>query len=109
MIDLYPVKANRFVNTLNSSSNQSISVTDLISEGPIYGLVDGQASVFLNDDRVSNVQNSALHVSSGPMTITLDNGSTTATISGNTVPTPILSPTTGKKYLVIRAIATVEV
>jgi predicted phage tail protein len=35
----------------SSSEVQTISATDVISEGPIQGLVDGVASIFLNDIR----------------------------------------------------------
>ena len=36
----------------SQKDRQTIAITDIISEGPIYGLVDGAASVYLNDDRV---------------------------------------------------------
>ena len=39
--------------SMNSNDSQTLRVTDLISEGPIYGLVGGASSVFLNNDRTS--------------------------------------------------------
>ena len=36
----------------SQKDRQTIAITDIICEGPIYGLVDGAASVYLNDDRV---------------------------------------------------------
>ena len=37
-------------NSVVSSTEQKIAVTDIISEGPIEGLVNGGQSVFLNND-----------------------------------------------------------
>jgi hypothetical protein len=44
-----------FSSTISSGSSQAISITDIISEGPIYGLVHGGSSVFLNDDRAQEL------------------------------------------------------
>ena len=92
-------------NTNNNQSNlkdrQTISVTDLIAEGPIYGLVDGAASVYLNDDRVLPLSEAATFHSQGPAFVALTNGSTTATISGGGI-TPIIESQNGDKYLIVR-------
>ena len=34
----------------DGSTEQSILITDIISEGPIAGLVNGGSSIFLNND-----------------------------------------------------------
>jgi predicted phage tail protein len=39
-------------NSIQSSTEQNILVTDIISEGPISGLVNGTRSVFLNNDPI---------------------------------------------------------
>ncbi|MGY8865857.1 MAG: hypothetical protein ACKVJK_09520, partial [Methylophagaceae bacterium] len=57
---------------------QTISITDLISEGPIYGLVDGAASVYLNDDRAVPHTESGNYNSQSAARVTLTNGSTSA-------------------------------
>ena len=36
----------------NGSTEQTILITDIISEGPIAGLVEGGTSVFLNNDPI---------------------------------------------------------
>ena len=102
MIDLYPQKSSTFLKSVRSADRQSIAVTDLISEGPVYGLVDGQASVYLNDDRVAPLSSAPVRASTGPMSVTLTNGSTTATITGNVVDNPLLAAEYGDKYLIVR-------
>tara|TARA_R110000782_G_scaffold242500_1_gene328983 strand:- start:39 stop:5717 length:5679 start_codon:yes stop_codon:yes gene_type:complete len=93
--------------TTRQSDRQNISITDVISEGPIYGLVSGISSVFLNDDSISDKAYSPEQLNKGPMTITLANGSTSATINNSADPDPIIipsdAPATAKKYLVIRS------
>jgi len=93
--------------TTRQSDRQNISITDVISEGPIYGLVSGISSVFLNDDSISDKAYSPEQLNKGPMTITLANGSTSATINNSADPDPIIipsdAPPTAKKYLVIRS------
>ena len=93
-------------NTLEQSrrisDRQTIAVTDLLSEGPIYGLVDGQASVFLNDDRAAPLSQAASPRSSTALRVTLTNGSTSATIT-NGGSNPLVVTANGKKYLIVRA------
>ena len=85
----------------NLKDRQTISVTDLIAEGPIYGLVDGAASVYLNDDRILPLSEASTFHSQGPASVALTNGSTTATISGGGV-APIIESQNGDKYLIVR-------
>jgi predicted phage tail protein len=76
--------------TIGLSREQTISITDLISEGPIEGLVNGEASIFLNDDRIVPLENTAVSNLSNSSTIapsiSLTFGSTSATLIG-AVPT----------------------
>ena len=87
----------------SSGDKQIISVTDLISEGPIQGLVDAQASVFLNDDRVAPLSQAASTYSQSSATIQLTQNSPTATITGAGT-TPVIEATNGDKYLIVRAV-----
>ena len=64
------------------NDRQTLSITDLISEGPIYGLVDGAASVYLNDDRAVPISEASNYYSQSAARITLTNGSTSAVITG---------------------------
>ena len=81
---------------------QTISVTDLIAEGPIYGLVDGAASVYLNDDRAVPLSEASNYYSQSAARVTLTNGSTSAVITGAGAH-PIIQSETGDKYLIVRA------
>lgn len=89
--------------TTNSqgSTRQVVSITDVISEGPIKGLVDGQHSVFLNNqkmsDRVDNIEG-------GQLSLSYTNGSTTVT------GVPDLTTFSGTFYLfVVRSVETPSV
>ena len=93
---------NSVVGNFKISDRQTIAVTDLISEGPIYGLVDSQASVFLNDDRAAPLAQAASFRSSTGQRVVLTNGSTTATITGGGS-SPFTVPSNGDKFLIVRA------
>ena len=90
-----------------SGDKQIISITDLISEGPIYGLVDAQASVFLNDDRAAPLDQAATYASQTAATVRLTQNSTTATVSASSP--PILAAENGDKYLLVRSVQTIYV
>ena len=85
----------------NLKDRQTISLVDIISEGPIYGLVDGASSVYLNDDRVVPLSESGNFYSQSAASIALVNGSATATISGGGT-APIIESENGDKYLIVR-------
>ena len=68
-------------NAVSVSTEQTILVTDIISEGPIEGLVNGTASVFLNNDPIDS--NDEAVYSNSVTEITLTAGSKTATVTKN--------------------------
>lgn len=80
-LDGIPAVADAF--SAASGQEQTISIVDLISEGPIEGLVNGQASIFLDNDRIAPLQESAQKLSSIATTIDITNGSASATINTN--------------------------
>ena len=82
----------------SGAQSQTIAITDIISEGPIYGLVNGASSVFLNDDRAEGLELASQSLSKGPITVALVNGSPNATIENGSIGT--LAGT--NKYFVIR-------
>ena len=86
----------------NQKDRQTVAITDIISEGPIYGLVDGAASVYLNDDRVVPLAQAASFYSQSAAAVSLVNNSATATITGAGT-TPVIQSDTGDKYLIVRA------
>ena len=72
---------DRIGNAVSVSTEQNILVTDIISEGPIQGLVNGTASVFLNNDAIDSNEEAVYtnHVTE----ITVSSGSKTATVTKN--------------------------
>ena len=79
-----------YANSPNSGfDRQTIAVTDLLSEGPIQGLVNGAAGVFLNNDRIVSIEEAGTQFNNTALSITLTNGSTTATINNSPTPNPI--------------------
>ena len=59
----------------DGSTEQSILITDIISEGPIAGLVNGGSSIFLNNDNLMSEGESTYSPPVG-MTVTLDSDAT---------------------------------
>jgi len=89
------------------SNFQEAVFTDIISEGPIYGLVDGGESVFLNDDPSQLTKQAFIQASKTPVTFSFTNGNTSVTINKNNFTKPIQADTdNGSKYLVVRALDT---
>ena len=71
-------------STSGSSRDQTVSITDLISEGEIEGLVLGEASVYLNDDNVVEPSQSSLSSSFLKIAVlSATNGSQKATVNIN--------------------------
>ena len=62
--------------------SQSISITDVISEGPIHGLVAGAASIYLNDDRAQPLEYAIENYARTPATVLLTQGETEASFVG---------------------------
>ena len=95
--------------TRTKGDRQYISVTDVISEGPIEGLVNGTNSIFLNNDTLDDVDNSPKNLSRGQMRLTLEKGSKNGTVinSNLTSPFPTLTaPPAGvmaDMYVLIRS------
>jgi len=84
-------------------TSQSISVTDIISEGPIHGLVAGAASIYLNDDRAQPLEYAVENYARTPATVLLTQGETEASFVGlieETIRNP-LEPTL--KQLLVRS------
>ena len=90
--------------SINSNDRQTIVVTDLLSEGPIHGLVQGAASVFLDNDRMIEPSVATERLSTTAVTITLTQGSSTATVnnSNSTEPVTMNPEAGGTTNLVIR-------
>jgi hypothetical protein len=97
-----------FTGQYTSGDRQVISVTDLLSEGPIQGLVDSQSSIYLNDDRVAPLSQAGNAYSTTPATVRLTNNSTQAVIVSAGA-TPVIEATNGDKYLIVRGVHTIYV
>ena len=64
-----------------SHTTQSVTLTDLICEGPIRGLVGAESGVYMNDAMSVPKESAGVYSIDGVMTVTTTNGSTTATIN----------------------------
>ena len=76
--------ATSLASSSGLSREQTISVTDLISEGEIEGLVNNEASIYLNNERVKEVIESSIVNSSdtlGGSQASIVNGSATFTVN----------------------------
>jgi|GEM_PF-3008872 len=86
-----------------SGGTQDILFTDIISEGPIYGLVDGGTSVFLNDDPAQITAQSFVRLSETPVEFDFILNSTSVTINRNGVTKNIEADTeNGTKFIIVR-------
>ena len=63
--------------------NQQMYIIDLLSEGPIYGPVEGSASVYLNDDRAIDSGHAAAPLSFTAATFDFTQGQKTVTYHQN--------------------------
>lgn len=91
------------LNSASTSGTQDILFTDIISEGPIYGLVDGGNSVYLNDDPAQLSAQAVTRVSQTPVDFIFTNASTSVTIDKNGYTKNIEADlANGAAYLVVR-------
>jgi len=72
------------------ASKQFIGLVDMLCEGPIQGLVDGKASVYINNipfekSTVVGTMNETVNGTFGAPTLSSSSGSTTATVSNITI------------------------
>ena len=84
------------------SKEQIISRTDIISEGPIYGLVDGAASIYLDDDNAVEKGAAGKSLSRTATTFAFTTGSAAVTIAANGQDLSQYASNVGAKYLFIR-------
>lgn len=84
-------KNNALNNIVYGSTEQVISITDIISEGPILGLARGGKSVFLNNDSIFE-DSEVGYAPVGGETVTGTSGSTSITINDWTAPSYSYDP-----------------
>jgi len=102
-------ESSAYLSGSPASEVQYIAITDLISEGPIYGLANGTSSLFFDNDTVADPKNSCQLYSQTSAVITLTQNSTAGVVSNLGSPIKnnesIVLPQTadhGKKYLIVR-------
>ncbi len=97
--------ANKSYTAFSGSVGQNISATDVLCEGPIYGLVDGAASLYLDNNRALNAKfrsfgttrNTDGTNTSGSITF---NNSTTGTVDSNTfIPLDVINSGVRRRYI----------
>ena len=84
-------KNNALNNIVYGSTEQVISITDIISEGPILGLARGGKSVFLNNDSIFE-DTEVGYAPVGGETVSGTSGSTSITINEWTAPSYYYDP-----------------
>ena len=81
--------------TSTINKNQYISCTDIISEGPIHGLVNGSSSIYLDSSTAADESQSGQHLSNGPADFTF-NGSTAVSVANGTISSFTAGNSTGQ-------------
>ena len=84
--------------TSTINKNQYISCTDIISEGPIDGLVKGSSSIYLDSSAAADESQAGQHLSNGPANFTFD-GTTAVSVANETLSSFTGGTSTGRKYL----------
>jgi hypothetical protein len=96
--------ASKYAVSAGTSSgvqqHQYVSITDIICEGPIQGLVNGTSSIYIGNDRLNRLEVGVKCFSQTAATITLTAGSTSATIKNleNDKGVPNTLPVLNKNY-----------
>lgn len=85
------------------SKEQIISRTDILSEGPIYGLVNGAASIYFDDDNAFEKDAAGKSLSRTATTFGFTGGSPTVTITANGQDLSQYASSSGAKYLFVRS------
>lgn len=85
MADAFVNKSGAPLQNSIISKNQLISCVDVISEGPIYGLVNGAASIYLDDKPASDKEDAAQSLSRGPANFAFTTNSTSVTVTNFTL------------------------
>ena len=89
--------------------NQVVSITDIISEGPIEGLPHGKASIYLDNSPAARLDQGGVALSNTGATFSMTSGSATvntANLQENLVDWSSADAGAGEKYLVIRGLHT---
>tara|TARA_B100000085_G_scaffold108904_1_gene99382 strand:+ start:11270 stop:18853 length:7584 start_codon:yes stop_codon:yes gene_type:complete len=81
------------------SNQQHIFVHDAICEGPVQGLVYGKSSVYVNGNRLQNLNSEAAY---DPIKGSATCSGTTFTITGQVIPAPLRGTPTNTNYLAVR-------
>ena len=103
------VSANdSLAGAISSSTEQTILVSDLISEGPIQGLVGGGTGIFLNNDALQSSEQTAYSTEAG-ITATFVANSTTVTVNTGTSTFNATAGSEGKKYLMVYGVTSTAV
>ena len=94
--------------TYSSGDRQTISVTDIISEGPIQGLVEGGKSVLLNNDPLMSKEQTVYSSPAGGK-VTATSGSKTVTVTkGLDGKFEVSNPEEGKRFLMLHVAYTMK-
>tara|TARA_B100001094_G_scaffold124976_1_gene120895 strand:+ start:13258 stop:19065 length:5808 start_codon:yes stop_codon:yes gene_type:complete len=104
----YVSENDSLADAILSSTEQTILVSDIISEGPIQGLVGGGQGIFLNNDALQSSEQTSYMPQSGiTATFIADNTSVTVNTGAGTFNSTLGSE--GKKYLMVYGVYSTSV
>jgi predicted phage tail protein len=81
------------------SNQQFIFLHDAICEGPIEGLVYGDASVYLNDSRLKDIDPDSAY---NPVRGTVTFSTATGTVTGNSLPLALIGTPENENFVILR-------
>ena len=104
----YAPDNDSLAGAISSSNEQTILVSDIISEGPIQGLVGGGTGIFINNDALQSAEQSA-YTAQSDVTATFVANSPTVTVNTGTSTFTTAIGNEGKKYLMVYGVYSTSV
>jgi len=104
----YSSDNDSLAGAISSSNEQTILVSDLISEGPIQGLVGGGTGIFINNDALQSAEQTSFATQVG-VTATFAANSSTVTVNTGTSTFTAAVGSEGKKYLMVYGVYSTSV
>jgi predicted phage tail protein len=104
----YSSSNDGLASAVTRSTEQTILVSDLLSEGPIEGLVGGGAGIFLNNDALQNAEQTAMQPASGILGAFVAN-STTVNVNPGVGTFNASVGSEGKRYLMVYGVYSTSV
>ena len=105
---LYSAKNDAISSAVTRSTEQTILVSDIISEGPIEGLVGGGTGIYLENDALQTDDQTSMQPEAG-VTASFENGETTVTVNPGLGTFKASAGSEGKKFLMVYGVESTSV